>query len=88
MYSIRTTFWPAVDILQLEQTGRLFAAVNGGSKSGPAAQATKLKRELPRSISRFHESLDQLEDELVCENMLSRLRDRKLMRCYSNSQRR
>ncbi|KAK5136962.1 hypothetical protein LTR08_001469 [Meristemomyces frigidus] len=62
----------------LEQTGRLFAAANGGSKSAPAAQASKLKKELPGSINRFHDALDQLEDELQLAKAVMR---RDLVTC-------
>lgn len=53
------------DVRQLEQTGRIFAAVNDNPKVLPVAQATKLKKDIPVVNERFHEALDQLEDELV-----------------------
>lgn len=70
----------------LEQTGRLFAAVNSNGKAVPTAQASKLKQMLPSATSRFHEALDQLEDELQTAKLVMR-RDLALCReraCIQN----
>lgn len=53
------------DCAQLEQTGRVFAALANNPKSPPTAQITKLKHVLPGAARSFHEALDQFESELV-----------------------
>lgn len=50
---------------QLEQTGRVFAALATNPKSPPTAQINKLKHVLPAAADSFHEALDQFESELV-----------------------
>ncbi|KXT04529.1 hypothetical protein AC578_8642 [Pseudocercospora eumusae] len=50
--------------LVLEQTGRLFAAVNTNPKSPPTPQVNKLKQTLPVATNRFHHALDRLQSEL------------------------
>ncbi|WPH01874.1 Hypothetical protein R9X50_00472800 [Acrodontium crateriforme] len=56
----------------LEHTGRLFAAVSAGGKGAAVAQAARLKQIIPISTSRFHDALDQLEDELQLANAVMR----------------
>lgn len=50
---------------QLEQTGRVFAAMSANPKERPVAQIAKLQNVIPVAERRFHNALDQLEDELV-----------------------
>lgn len=70
-----TTEYPLLDQLQaevnrvLEQTGRIFSASNKNPDATPTAQMTRLKNMLPESMDRFHQALDQLEDELVCRSL-------------------
>lgn len=53
------------DVCQLEQAGRVFAAVDTTGKRIPTAQVNKLKQIIPRAQNNFHDALDLLEDELV-----------------------
>lgn len=48
----------------LEQTGHVFAAAARDSRASTLAHATKLRRDLPPSIDRFHCALDALQDEI------------------------
>lgn len=63
--------YPLLDQLQLEvnrvlqQTGRVLKASNSDQKGLPVAQLSLLRQMLPGSVDRFHNALDQLEDELV-----------------------
>nr|POF14131.1 hypothetical protein CFP56_03155 [Quercus suber] len=68
-----------LDLLQaeLEQTGRIFAAANSGTKT--ASAVLRLKQTLPGSISRFHDALDDLEDQLETAKLVMR-RDLALWR--------
>ncbi|KXT15594.1 hypothetical protein AC579_9943 [Pseudocercospora musae] len=50
--------------LVLEQTGRVFAAVNTNPTSPPTAHVNKLKQTLPEATNRFHHALDRLQSEL------------------------
>lgn len=52
--------------MQLEQTGHVFAAAAKNSHASTLAHATKLRRDLPVSIDRFHSALDALQDDIVC----------------------
>jgi hypothetical protein len=49
----------------LEQTARLIKAASKDSKEIPLPQLLKLKQVVPAAQDRFHNALDQLEDELV-----------------------
>lgn len=51
--------------LQLEQTGRLFAAANQSTPEAALARASRLKQQLPVSNNRFHQALDVLDEKLV-----------------------
>ena len=53
------------DLVQLDCTGKLFAAAHANPKSPPVAQASQLRHVLPSATNRFHEALDQLEEEIV-----------------------
>lgn len=50
---------------RLVQTGRIF--VDPSKRTGVSGQETKrqLKNAIPLAMNRFHEALDELEDELV-----------------------
>lgn len=52
--------------VQLEQTGRLFAAANQSTPEAALARASRLKQQLPVSNNRFHQALDVLDEKLVC----------------------
>lgn len=56
---------PFTNVLQLEHTGRIFTAARSGGKAAPAVRTSRLKREFPRSVGRFHDALDELQDEIV-----------------------
>ncbi|EME86119.1 uncharacterized protein MYCFIDRAFT_88278 [Pseudocercospora fijiensis CIRAD86] len=58
--------------LVLEQTGRVFAAVNTNPKSPPTAQVNKLKQTLPPATNRFHDALHQLQSELQLAQLVLR----------------
>ncbi|EMC98206.1 hypothetical protein BAUCODRAFT_155413 [Baudoinia panamericana UAMH 10762] len=66
----------------LEQTGRLFAAANTEGRSAAAAHAVRLKRELPGYINRYHDALDQLDEQLQLARTVMR---RDLARCRDSS---
>jgi hypothetical protein len=53
------------DNIQLEQTGRLFAAANQSTPEAALARASRLKQQLPVSNNRFHQALDVLDEKLV-----------------------
>lgn len=53
------------DRTQLEETGRLFAAMISNPNSPPASQAARLKSLLPVAEKNFNGALDNLEFELV-----------------------
>ena len=53
------------NMLQLEQTGRLFAAANQSAPEAALARASRLKQQLPVSNNRFHQALDVLDEKLV-----------------------
>jgi len=50
---------------QLVQIGRIF--IDPSKRTGQSGQETKrqLKNAMPVTMNRFHEALDELEDELV-----------------------
>ena len=54
-----------INIHQLEQTGRLFAAANQPTPEAALARASRLKQQLPVSNNRFHQALDVLDEKLV-----------------------
>jgi hypothetical protein len=57
---------PQNNTLQLEQTGRLFAAAaNQSTPEAALARASRLKQQLPVSNNRFHQALDVLDEKLV-----------------------
>lgn len=62
---VKSLFSTLISRFQLEQTARVFSAASKNSKTNSTAQASKLKSLLPESVYRFHDALDQLEDELV-----------------------
>jgi hypothetical protein len=63
--------YPLLDELEREvnrvlwHTANIFKASQPDSKSSPVAHLSQLKHILPGSIDRYHNALDQLEDELV-----------------------
>ncbi|PIA99664.1 hypothetical protein CB0940_02435 [Cercospora beticola] len=65
--------------LVLEQTGRVFAAVDPNSKKAPTAQVNKLKQILPKAQANFQDALDALEEELQLAQLVMR-RDLALLR--------
>ncbi|KAF2209197.1 hypothetical protein CERZMDRAFT_100712 [Cercospora zeae-maydis SCOH1-5] len=65
--------------LVLEQTGRVFAAVDPNSKKSPTAQVNKLKQILPKTQANFQDALDALEEELQLAQLVMR-RDLALLR--------
>ncbi|CZT18732.1 uncharacterized protein RCC_04576 [Ramularia collo-cygni] len=70
--------------LVLEQTGRVFAAVNSTPKVPPVAHITKLQNTIPIASKRFHQALDQLENELQMAALVMR-RDLAVCREQSNT---
>lgn len=58
------------DLLQLEQTGRIFKSAHESNRSATLARASRLKQTLPVANVRFHEALDTLEQELVSTSRL------------------
>ncbi|EME47845.1 hypothetical protein DOTSEDRAFT_32217 [Dothistroma septosporum NZE10] len=65
--------------LVLEQTGRVFAAINNDPNVPPTAQFSKLKRVLPDASIRWHDALDQLESKVQLASLVMR-RDLAVLR--------
>ncbi|KAM3422629.1 hypothetical protein BST61_g118 [Cercospora zeina] len=65
--------------LVLEQTGRVFAAVDPNSRKPPTSQVNKLKQILPKTQAHFQDALDALGEELQLAQLVLR-RDLALLR--------
>lgn len=55
----------SIDALQLEYTGRVFAAAKASKRSTALASSSQLRQILPGSVSSYHEALDTLDEQLV-----------------------